>query len=169
MTTTVRSIAAMMAILAAGCGEAPPPVTPISIFPPPGAHQTARLACARHEARHWVHVELFERGRGVLVPAGIGIRDGVRDGAYVTGGRCRLPLFTEEPTGLVGVARDGLTLGDLYTVWGRRIGAATVHVDGHRWTGSPGAVPLRRHAQIVVQTGNPTIVPHGQYRFPPRH
>jgi hypothetical protein len=159
----------MMAILAAGCGRSAPPVTPISIFPPPGAHETKRLGCGRHEARHWVHVELFERGRGVLVPAGIGIRDGVSDGAYVTGGRCRLPLFTEEPTGLVGVARDGLTLGDLYAIWGRRMGAVTVHVDGRRWTASPGSVPLRSHAQIVVQSGTPTVVPHGRYRFPPGH
>jgi hypothetical protein len=97
------------------------------------------------------------------------------DGAYVRGGRCRYPLFTEEPTGLVGVARDGLVLGDLFRVWDRPLsrdglagfrGAVRVHVDGGRWTGDPADVPLGPHAQIVVQAGGPPIEPHAAYRFP---
>jgi hypothetical protein len=169
MRAIARTIVAMMAVVAAGCGDSVGQVTPISVFPQAAAHAAPGLTCARHRARHWVHIELFQRGRGVLVPAGIGIRAGTRDGAYVTGGRCRLPLYTEEPTGLVGVARGGLTLGDLYTIWGRRLGEATVHVDGRRWTAAPESVPLRHHAQIVVQVGAPRVIPHANYRFPPEH
>src|SRR4051812_21317582 len=51
------------------------------------------------DARSPVHVEVFARGRVVIVPAGIGIAGPVeRRGAYVFGGRCRYPLVTVEPT-----------------------------------------------------------------------
>lgn len=116
---------------------------------------------------HYAHVEVFDHGRVVLIPAGLGV-DGTRDGAYVSGRR-HGPLFTHEPTGLVGVRRDGATLGDLYAVWGRRLGDVTVHVDGRRWRGTPAAVPLGPHDQIVVQEGYAPIVPHARYRFPPGH
>ncbi len=114
---------------------------------------------------HYVHVEVFDHGRVVLIPAGLGM-DGSRDGAYVTGRRTGA-LFTEEPTGLVGVRRSGETLGDLYAAWGRRLGHPTVHVDGRPWRGRASQVPLRPHAQIVVQEGYAPIVPHRAYRFPP--
>lgn len=121
--------------------------------------------CGGQDKPHYAHVEVFEDGRVVLIPAGTGITGGTRDGAYVRGGR-RGPLYTEEPTGLVAVTRDGLTLGDLYAAWGRRLGRPTVHVNGRLWRGSPHAVPLRRHDQIVVAEGHASIVPHAEYRFP---
>ena len=114
---------------------------------------------------HYAHVEVFDHGRVVLIPAGLGV-DGVRDGAYVSG-RHHGPLFTEEPTGLVGVRRPGVTLGDLYAVWGRRLGHPLVHVNGRVWRGGARRVPLGRHDQIVVQEGYAPIVPHPTYRFPP--
>lgn len=116
---------------------------------------------------HYAHVEVFAHGRVVLIPAGLGMH-GTRDGAYVHGRR-RGALFTEEPTGLVGVRRAGLTLGDLYAAWGRPLRNPTVHVDGRVWRGTPASVPLRPHAQIVVQEGYAPIWPHAQYRFPPGH
>ncbi|MEA2124892.1 MAG: hypothetical protein QOI80_1674 [Solirubrobacteraceae bacterium] len=162
-----------MAILLAACGSRPvPPIGSGPRYrPPPGAHAAGGLTCGAHAARTWIHLELFADGKVVVVPAGIGIRPPRRrDGAYVTGGRCRYPLYTEEPTGLVGVARPGLTLGDLFAVWGRPLGARpTVHVDGRRWTGRPQDIALTRHVQIVVQTGKPAVVPHPRYRFPPGH
>jgi hypothetical protein len=174
MTGTMRTIlgiAAMMAVLVAGCGQSE--VVPFGngprYRPAAGAHAAPGLRCAHQRARAWAHIELFADGRGVLVPAGIGIAPPRRrDGAYVTGGRCRFPLYTDEPTGLVGLARDGLTLGDLFAVWGRPLARdSVVHVDGARWNGAPAAVPLRAHAQIVVQDGGPLAEPHAYYRFPP--
>ena len=126
-------------------------------------------------ATHWVHVELFARGRVMLLPAGIGIAPPrLRSGAYVTGGRCRYPVWTDEPTGLVAVS-GAARLGDLAAVWGRPLGprslagfpgAVRAHVDGRRWRGDPRAIPLRRHAQIVLETGRPYVTPHAHYRFP---
>jgi hypothetical protein len=141
MMTDVRRALAIVVGLLAGCGGAPPV--------------------------HYVHVEVFAHGRVVLIPAGLGI-DGRRDGAYVRGHR-RGVLFTEEPTGLVGVRRPGLTLADLYAAWGRRLGRPMVEVDGRPWRGTAADVPLRPHAQIVVQEGYAPIVPHPTYRFPPGH
>jgi hypothetical protein len=46
---------------------------------------------------------------------------------------------------------------------GRRV---EVFVDGRRWHGRPGRVPLRRHAEIVVEVG-PHVPPHSSYTFPP--
>jgi hypothetical protein len=93
----------------------------------------------------------------------------------VRGGRCRYPLSTTEPTGLIALQRPGLTLRDLFAVWGRDLsargaagfrGPVTVHVDGRRRHGDPGRVALTRHAQVVVQVGGPLVKPHAEYTFP---
>ncbi len=166
--------------LLAGCGYEPRGVAPIGTGalyrPAPGAHAVDGLECRRQAPTAWIHLELFARGKVMIVPAGIGIAPPFeRDGAYVRGGRCRYPLSTTEPTGLIGVTRPGLTLGDLFAVWGRPLGRSelvgvrapvTVHLDGRRWTGEPRDVPLRPHAQIVVQAGLPSVEPHASYRFP---
>jgi hypothetical protein len=137
-----------------------------------------RLRCeAPQPPESAVHVELFARGHVVIVPAGIGVAPPRRRrGAYVTGGRCRYPLWTSEPTGVVRVAAPGLTLGDLFAIWGRPLsrtrvarwrGSVRADVGGRRWRGDPAAIPLRRHAQIVVQAGEPLLRPNARYRFPP--
>lgn len=172
---------ALLALAVGGCGE-PRGVAPFGsgalYRPAPGASDGAGLTCARHEPGGWVHLELFAHGKVMIVPAGIGVAEPfVRDGAYVRGGRCRYPLTTTEPTGLIGVAQPGLTLGDLFAVWDRPLtrdrlvgvrAPVTVHVDGRPWPGAPADVPLRHHAQIVVQAGGPLVDPHASYTFPPR-
>ena len=145
MMTRVRRAWAIVVLLLAGCGSG-------------------------NAKPDYVHVEVFEHGRVVLIPAGTGIEGGQRDGAYVTGGRRGGEgLYTDEPTGLVAVTRGDVTLGDLYAVWGRPLPRATVHVNGRLWRGTPGRVPLRHHDQIVVQEGYAPIVPHAEYEFPPGH
>ena len=190
----MRSCAGFLSLIVlalAGCGSAPAydprGVAPIGTGPAfrPGslspavaaARPVAGLECgSRASASAWVHVELFAQGKVLIVPAGIGVAPPrVRDGAYVRGGRCRYPLFTDEPTGLIGVDRPGMTLGDLFAVWDRPLGRerladfrapVRVHVDGRQWTGHPANVPLRHHAQIVVQAGGPAVAPHAHYTFP---
>jgi hypothetical protein len=122
------------------------------------------------------HVELFASGHVVILPAGLGVAPPRRrDGVYVTGGRCRYPIWTSEPTGLVRLARRGLTLGDLFALWGQPLSRgkmarwrATVraHVGGVPWRGDPRRIPLRPHAQVVVQAGPPALRPNARYRFP---
>jgi hypothetical protein len=127
--------------------------------------------------RYGVHVELFAANRVVLVAAGIGVRGPVtRSGGRITDARCYGDLATVEPTGVV-LVRPGsrLTVADLFRAWGRPLsarrllsftGPVSVFVGGHRRSGSPGGVPLARHAEIVLEVG-PHVPPHPAYHFPP--
>jgi hypothetical protein len=161
----------VLAVLAAlGIGLQPVPIGPGPSFrPPPGAYAVRGLRCTTGAARRYgVHLELFAAGRAVVVPAGIGIAPPLRrDGAYVRGGRCSFPVRTREPTGVLEIKRGAhLTAGQLFAVWGRRLPrAARVYVDGARSSDRAASVPLRRHAEIVVETGL-FVQPHSFYRFP---
>jgi hypothetical protein len=128
-----------------------------------------------------VHVELFAANRVVLVPAGIGTRPPRSFSAgRISHARCYGALVTLEPTGVVLVrARARLLLSDLFRAWGQPLSPTRLasfpaspgahvatFVDGRRWRGSPGSVPLRRHAEIVLEVG-PHVPPHTAYTFPP--
>jgi hypothetical protein len=152
---------------------APPPVYPWPIGPAPRWQPAApprdgapvgRLLCGRGAARFRVHVELFAERRVIVVPPGIGVG---RSG-------CSYPLRTRTPTGVVEVARRGLTLGDLFAVWGRRlgpqrllsfVGRVRVYVGGRRRPGDPRTLVLRPRAEIVVEVGA-YVAPHRDYVFP---
>ena len=128
-----------------------------------------------------VHVEVFAANHVLLLPAGIGARGPVAklNGA-ITSARCYGALVTLDPTGLVLVRPGaGLTLADLFRSWGEPLSRTrvtsfeapsgtqvTVFVDGRPWHGAPTAVPLVRHAEIVLEVG-PHVPPHSSYAFPP--
>jgi hypothetical protein len=201
----VRRLLVIAAVVVSGCGGgastqsaatapgrgAPLPTRAPSVGPGPRhrplslGRRAARaqpirgLRCApdkRHPARYGVHLELFAAARVVLIPPGIGIAPPrSRSGAYVSGGRCSYPLRTREPTGVVEVSATGLTLGNLFAVWGQPLsrrrmarfhGRVRAYLDGRPWPGAPGAIPLRRHAQIVLEVGT-HVRPHSKYRFRP--
>jgi hypothetical protein len=135
------------------------------------------MTCTRQRpALYGVHIELFAAKRVVLIPPGIGIAPPrVRDGARVPGGRCAYPLRTHEPTGVIAVAGSGLTLGDVFAVWGQPLsparmagfkGRVRAYVGGRRWRRGPRAIPLVRHAQIVLEVRG-YVAPHSAFLFPP--
>jgi hypothetical protein len=138
----------------------------------------AGLRCTRAHARSYgVHLELYARRLVVPVPAGIGIAPPQRRrGAYVLGGACSYPLRTFEPTGVLVVdAGRAVSVGALFAVWGQPLsrhslagfrGAVAAFVGGRRWPGPPEAIPLRRHAEIVLEIDG-SVPPHPRYRFPP--
>ncbi len=143
-----------------------------------GAVEAPGLPCGhRRRAMYGVHLELFADGLTVLVPSGIGIRPPWRgETPYVVGGACEHAIVTREPTGVIEVGRPGLTLGDLFRIWGRPLsrtgfahfgGNVTTHVNGRPWPADPAQIPLDRHAQIVLQVGRPQVVAHPRYVFPP--
>jgi hypothetical protein len=137
----------------------------------------AALRCSRAGGScSGAHLELFARRRVLIVPAGIGVappRHG--DGARIAGGRCRYPAVTLEPTGVIEVAAGAqVTLGQLFALWGQPLGRTRIagfrgrvagFVGGRRWRGDIRAIPLARHAQIVLEVGG-FVPPHRTYLFP---
>ena len=139
-------------------------------------------ACRSALGPHFgVHIELFAASKVVLVPAGIGTRPPrTYSLGRISKARCYGSLVTLEPTGVV-LVREGarMLLSDVFRSWGQRLGprallsfaapagtGLVVYVGGRRWIGEPGAVPLARHAEIVVEVG-PHVPPHTSYTFPP--
>jgi hypothetical protein len=155
--------------------------------PPTGRAVAARrsvgpLRCTKQRLdRFGVHLEIFARQRVVVIPAGIGVAPPfVREGAYVRGGRCSYPVRTLEPTGLIEVANgERSSLGEFFRLWGQPLSSRRVagfrsprgervlaFVDGRRWTGDPRAIPLDRHAVLVLEVGG-YVPPHRTYEYPP--
>jgi len=146
-------------------------------FQPPTPNRPVRDCRAALGPRDGAHVELFARNRVVLLPRGIGTRPPrTLDSGRIVRARCYGPVVTLEPTGVVLVRRaTTATLGDLFAAWGAPLsahraasfaGPVAVYVGGRRAGGAPGAVPLRRHAVIVIEVGG-YIPPHRRYVFPP--
>jgi hypothetical protein len=180
------AVCAMSLLLVAGCGgpaadddhvSGPPIVTrPIGVGPgfllPPrgpsarGATLVRGLSCGSGRLTGPVvaHLEIFARRDTLVIPAGIG----------VLAGRCRYPVRTLMPTGLIVASRVGLTLGDLFAVWGQPLGArrlagfhgrVEVFVAGRKVRGDVRAIPIRHHSQIVVEVSG-YVPPHAHYVFP---
>ncbi len=125
-----------------------------------------RLTCSHSGRTFAVHVELFAHRRVVIVPPGIGV------GPH----GCAYPLATDEPTGVVARARAAAGTssatcsasgvgGSVAAACSRSTGRVSVYVGGRLVTGDPRTVPLRRHAQIVVEVGG-YVAPHPTYLFP---
>jgi hypothetical protein len=140
----------------------------------------AGLACARAPGTAdtgVAHVEVFARGRVLLIPPAVGVVEPRLDGATVTGGSCRYPLWTDDPTGVVHFRHGArATLGSLFAVWSQPLGAGRLcgfrsrrstvaYVNGVRWRGRVGEVPLHEGDEIVVEIGR-RIAPHATYLFP---
>jgi hypothetical protein len=150
-------------------------------FQPPANGPVVGRCERRLGPRDGVHVEVFAANRVVLVPAGIGTRPPRSFSAgRISTARCDGELVTLDPTGLV-LVRPGShpALADLFRAWGeplstRRLASfsassgarVAVFVNGRRWRGSPGAVTLAPHSEIVLEVG-PYVPPHRSYAFPP--
>jgi hypothetical protein len=148
-------------------------------FQPPLSDRPVRACRPGLGRRTGAHLELFAQDRVVIVAAGIGTRPPRHTlGGRITGARCYGDLVTIDPTGLILLrppARS--TVGDVFAAWGRPLrpnamagfrGAVRAWVGGRRWTGPVAAIPLRRHAEIVLEVG-PYVPPHRRYRFPPAY
>lgn len=177
--------AVVVALLGVLGGGAPIP-TPIGVGPQfrlarapqrvlDGA-PVGRFRCTASPAqRVSVHIELFANGRVLLLPAGVGMAPPLRrDGAYVVRSRCSYALRTTAPTGVVEVApRTSATVGDLFRLWGQPLtrsrlagfrGHVRAYVGGVPWRGDVRAIPLERHAQIVLELGD-YVRPHRFFLF----
>jgi hypothetical protein len=150
-------------------------------FHAPAPTRRVRDCRRRLGRRTAAHLELFAENRVVLIPAGIGtLRPRRRQNGRIVAAPCYGPVVTLEPTGLV-LVRQGVraTVGELFRQWGLPLtdtvaGAfraprgtrVVAFVGGRRWQRSPSAIPLARHAAIVIEVG-PRVPPHRFYLFPP--
>ena len=103
------------------------------------------------------------------------------------GGACSYPLRTLEPTGVFQILAAGFaaggrsatgrpaTLGQLFAVWGQTLaarrllafrGLVLAFIDGRRWRRPLAEIPLRRHAEIVLEVDG-ALAPHPSYDFAP--
>jgi hypothetical protein len=187
LRAVVLALSAAALLVAAGCGggtaqdaarvRAPPIVTrPIGVGPAfrlaPRAVAAAKgapigdLRCRPGSLTGPIvaHLEIFARRETLVIPARIG----------VVGTHCRYPVRTLMPTGLIVAERPGLTLGDLFAVWGQPLGRRSLagfsgpivaFVAGRRVRGDVRRIPIRHHSQIVVEVSG-YVPPHAHYVFP---
>jgi hypothetical protein len=180
----------LASLLAALAVATPPDVHPWPIgvgpryqpAPAPAAVRRGRVVgsfgCrAREAARFGVHLELFAHRRVVIVPAGIGVAPpAIRRLGRIVRSRCSYAARTTSPTGVLEIRRGSrLTLGSFVRLWGQPLAASRLagfrggrvlaFVNGRRWRGDVRAIPLRRHAQIVLEIGG-YVPPHPRYLFP---
>ena len=162
----------------------PWPIGPGPRYRPPAAFAVVtngrplgRLRCGPPGADFALHLEIFVDRKVVVIPAGIGVaRPSSQLGAAVVARGCVYPVSTLEPTGVVEVARGArLRLADLFRIWGQRLGArrigsfvsrsaARAYVGGKPVSGPLSAIPLSRHAEIVLELGA-YVAPHPFFLF----
>jgi hypothetical protein len=146
-----------------GPGFHPPAVTPaVKAGRPVGG-----LRCGGVARLQRAHLEVFARGRVLIIPAGVGVS---------RARACTYPARTTTPTGVVEFdASKRLTVGTFFRIWGQPLarnrllsfrGPVRAYVGGKRLRAPVGAIPLRRHAEIVLQVG-PYVRPHSTYLFGP--
>ena len=122
-----------------------------------------------------IHARLtiFVGGRSVRVPAGIGIADPRAEssprGAFVVSGACFAWLHTHAADGIIHMEspiQRTFTLGNFFDVWkqplnatrvGPARGSVVAFVNGKRWRGNPGSIPLHAHTQVQLDVGRPLV------------
>jgi hypothetical protein len=192
MTRASLSLAAIALLVSSSAAIAGNPLIPTPIGAGPRFHPRALssavaqrkpiggLRCEAAVApRFGVHLELFARGRVVLVPAGIGVATPWRTlRPNLVAGPCSYPTRTSTPTGVIEIPRGRrLTLGRFFAVWHQPLDArhlagftagpgqrVRAYVGGARWRGPIGAIPLSHHAEIVLELGR-YIPPHSTFLF----
>jgi hypothetical protein len=124
--------------------------------------------------RGYVHLQVYYYGQSRALPGGIGMlgaKAHARPGGLIfTASTCYYWLHTRAADGVILIEspkRRDFSLGDFFRVWDQPLGTdqvaqlqgpVTVLVNGKRWTGTPGAVPLNNHDDIELAIGKP--IPH---------
>ena len=139
-----------------------PPAAPASIG---AARAIGALRCGGIPRLQRAHVEVFARRRVVIIPAGVGVARA-----------CTYPARTVAPTGVVEFdSGKRLTVGAFFRIWGQPLepdrllsfaGRVRAYVGGKRRRGPVRSIPLRRHAEIVLEVG-PYVPPHDRFLFGP--
>lgn len=132
---------------------------------------TEQLAYHRH-----VHLAIFVHGQPRSVPPGVGMEPPVqtqdtRQGKFAVTAKCFYWLHTHAQDGVIHIESPvdiTFTLGSFFALWHQSLssnqigpysGSVVATVDGARWSGDPSTIPLKQHAQIVLNLGRPVVKP----------
>jgi hypothetical protein len=113
------------------------------------------------------NLQLFDRGRAVKVPAGIGIPQAAG---------CLYWVHTHSDDGFIHIespVREPFTLGDFFDIWGPELTwteaaslqaprgkRLSIWVNGVSWHGQdPRSIVLKDHETILIQNGPPFVRP----------
>jgi hypothetical protein len=112
------------------------------------------------------HLVLIDHGKSVTIPPAVG---------QVPARNCLYWIHTHTPDGIIHIESPQsrtFTLSDFFAIWGQplsRTHAASmratkgtklrVWVNGKRYHGDPGSIPLVAHADIVIEAGPPFVPP----------
>jgi hypothetical protein len=138
-----------------------------AVTPPDPIHVRAGCDAAPAWVTYHVRLSVLTTSGTSHPPAGVGVTSS-----------CRYWLSTRDGTGVIDVApppaqKDtALTLGDFLDVWGFAFQPVpgqplAVYVDGQRYEGDQRSVPLRPHADIVIEPAGGTPVAPPAFTWPP--
>lgn len=112
------------------------------------------------------HLQLFQNGRPVTVPASAGIPVGLG---------CLYWVHTHSNDGIIHIespVKRAFTLGDFFDIWGKELSTTVangahaaagtrlyVTVNGKPYAGDPRRIVLQDHQEIVIQAGRPFGTP----------
>lgn len=117
------------------------------------------------------HLQVFVNGQPRQLPGAIGMLGPAAQqskyGPFYSATQCIYWLHTHTADGIIHVespTATTYTLGDFFDEWGQPLSASTAatakgpvtaFVNGQRWTRSPRDIPLRAHAVIQLDVGQP--------------
>jgi hypothetical protein len=118
------------------------------------------------------HLQIYVNGAPRALPGGIGIpsstvQNDPQAGPVAQGGQCIYWLHTHAPDGIIHVESPTAriyTLGNFFDEWhqpltGSKVGTAAgpviAYVNGKPWRGDPRLIPLKPHAVVQLDVGQP--------------
>ncbi len=185
LLTATAAAVALLGAAAAGADD-DWPFRPVPIGAGPQYHPPARWPLAGgarfgglqggiHEGAR-VHIELFAHGQVIAVPGGIGVSGGrVTLYGNVLSALWHAPAWSLEPGGVIHLAGAGMTLGDVFAIWGQPLepgrllsfeGPVRAWVNGEPRAGDPRALTLRDRDQVVIAV-NGDVEVHPAFTFKP--
>jgi hypothetical protein len=121
------------------------------------------------------HLQIYVDGQPRQLPAGIGLVDPVAqqtpDGPFYGADRCYYWLHTHTNDGIIHIESPTpriYTLGNFFDEWNQPLnsqqvgparGQVTAYLNGKPWSKSPRDIPLKAHAVVQLDVGQPLIGP----------
>jgi hypothetical protein len=158
------------------------PLEPGSLLAPASTAATgqtvAGIQCQSTEqvAYHvHAHLAVFVNGRSRPIPLGIGVVKPIvtqsSSGGFAQASTCYYWLHTHVQDGVIHIespTKQGYTLSQFFDEWRQPLsatqvagakGVVTAYLNGKRFTGNPGSIPLTPHASIQLDVGSPAVAP----------